>query len=247
MGTCYKTYYKESDWIAEFRRQERKIREAFPGEQFKQCLDKDSFNMRYYNPMWVVTDHGNVWSLWKERPLKAYAEQQGVKNKDGEYPSVKYYYRNSCREAILKNGNQGMLRIFSHQLVANYFCDKTVINRYGEANVEVHHIFGYDETAENTEINNAEYIQYALKGDHILMNAIQNGTDLSKLESREGLKHQMTEKDPYDPYIQQILQQGRRTPGFQNGLKMIYHEDGTTDLQVIIGGRRTVDNTDQNL
>lgn len=240
----YKSLYKVTDWIAEFRRQERKIREAFPGEQFKQCLDKDSFNMRYYNPMWVVTDHGNIWSLWSERPLKVYRNKVGKKNKVGEYSVFKYCYRNNWYESVQKNGAKDMLIIAPHRLVANYFCDKTVIDLYGEANVEVHHIFGYDETAENTEINQVSQIQYTLKGDHILLNALQKGTELSNLEHNKGLKHKLNLDDPY---IQKIIQNAKRVDGFQNGLKMIYHEDGTTDLQVIIGGRRTVDKVTQNL
>ena len=35
-----------------------------PGEKIRQCTD-DSFGRAYYNPKWVVTSHGRVFSIRK--------------------------------------------------------------------------------------------------------------------------------------------------------------------------------------
>ena len=115
--------YSEINYIKKFSEQLPKI-ELLPDEVLIQCLDKESFNGKYYIPYWAISNKGRCWSIWKCGWLNL--SLWGNKNR---YWGLTY----------LRNGKMTHIKV--SWLVANYFCDKTPIDLYGEDGVDVHHGF----------------------------------------------------------------------------------------------------------
>lgn len=141
-----------------------------PDEQYAHCIDSESFGGRYFLPQMVVTSYGRIFTLSDNKPrqIKCYLEECGPRNKKGELIQKKYFYR-------IGNGEH-ILNIKAHQIVANYFCDKSVVEMYGEENVEVHHIGGYDTSYPNTYLNRWDRLQYAYIPSHNDMSLMQRGS-----------------------------------------------------------------------
>lgn len=117
-----------------------------PEEKICHCLDSHSFGGRYYNPNWIVTNMGRIYSLHCRRWLHTFLKDTGEKSSKGEYKQCYYYIGN----------------IAVHRLIANYFCDKVLIKKYGEDAVDVHHIRGFNPQLSCEENNRSSNIQYAL-------------------------------------------------------------------------------------
>ena len=220
----------EAYWIKKFKEQEELIKQAFPGENYKQCLDKVSFGMRYYNPVWVVTDEAHVWSLKLMRALPGYQDDGGTKNKDGEYTQHRYHLKNSWYESVKASGRKYPLRVYFHQLVANYFCDKLAITLFGEEECVPHHIFGYDESASCQWLNRAKHIQYVKKEHHKLLNALQKGIKPEDFE-KYGLENSAVMR-----HLVQNAKAKRMYHGQEivTGVKVTYNSDGSSQLTCVI-------------
>ena len=236
--------------VAYMERYERKFKEQeelikgqlMPGEEYRHCLDWDSWGGRYYCPCWVVTSEGRVWSLWDERFNAPHFERSGTRKANGEYSQGKYYYQNSNEQVLERIGKKRPARCYVHCLVANYFCDKTPIQLFGEEHCKVHHIFGYDLTADCMWQNRAKHIQYVRTEDHIILNAIQNGT-----RSARGLlqEAESTRSDPKEmALLKLLLDNGAyESNGYKlkNGISITYAADGKAKIKVVApvtGGNR---------
>ena len=153
----------EQEWIAEFEKQKSYIETLlYSEEEIKQCLDKDSFDGRYYNPAWVATSKGRVYSLWKKDWLSIRKKEGGGRNENGEYTGTKYFYVGG--------------KVSAHGLTCNYFGDKKPIEVFGEKNVEVHHARGFDENKSLEENNCANCLNYIYTPTHRnVVNQIEDG------------------------------------------------------------------------
>lgn len=150
-------------WTQEFTRQEEAIKALMlPGEKFVQCLDNESFNGKYYHPMWVATSFGRVYSLASKKFLAIKPKAVGARKKNGEYSGTSYYYIGG--------------KISAHRLTANYFCDKRAIKKYGEAAVVVHHIQEFDASFGLVENNTSTNLCYMPRKIHIaIVNKMYDG------------------------------------------------------------------------
>lgn len=158
---AYKAWTEE-ECINHFQKQEKQIRQQInEGEDYKHCLDKESFNGSYYDPMIVITSEGRIWSLYKESFLKL----GGMVNAHG-------YLRVKVSKAAKEYNHTSTTLV--HNLVANYFCDKKLIEIMEEdyTAVQVHHI-NHDKTD-----NRAENLQYVSSKIHDILTALhlQNST-----------------------------------------------------------------------
>lgn len=179
----------EKEYIDMFKEQRADIeKELYSGEKIKQCLDKESFGGKYYNPVWVVTDKGRIYSLAHKKWLKPSLVNVGKKRKDGSYPEKRYKVSNSAGKVL-----------YVHGLIANYFCDKTAVRKYGEKMVEVHHKHAFDVKKSCEENNCADNLYYTEKGLHRkLLNLIQSG----KFKKKEDVDNQiwlMINSFPHNP------------------------------------------------
>lgn len=159
----------EQEYMEKYEENQKKILEQLQAdEQIKHCLDKTSFNARFYNPCWLVTSEARIFSLHTMDWLDPYQDKDGCgcKNAAGEYLQKPYFLRSSNEYAMMCCNVKSGLRIYIHQLVANYFCDKTVVKEYGEENCEVHHIIPYNYERSCTENNRAANLQYVEKEAH---------------------------------------------------------------------------------
>ena len=153
-------YYKKR-----FEQQKELIAsKMMPGEEFKHCIDNKSFGGKYYYPELVVTSYGRIWSLWSKRWKKIFLDTIG---------STKEYHYIVVRNWPEKTNTTR----YVHCLVANYFCDKTIIDelmKYTllntleriEAEIEVHHKKAFSRDKSSTDNNNAKNLQYVLKLVH---------------------------------------------------------------------------------
>lgn len=148
------------DYFKKFKEQKELIEsQLMPGELYKHCTDTISFNGRYFVPCWVVTSKSRIWSLKLSRWIKTYREKK--------------------RDCVYASNPKRTLSV--HLLVANYFCDKSVVELYGEENVEGHHEESFDPEKTNEENNNAGNVQYIVKSDHHDINrVVKSGTFRSK-------------------------------------------------------------------
>lgn len=151
------------NYISKFNEQESHIRKLlYEGEKIVHCTDDISFNGRFYKPNWVATSMGRVYSLFK-RDWMIIKPWKNSKNK------TPYY--------ILSNG------MLAHALTANYFCNKKIIELYGEDAVEVHHKKSFDESKGLIENNSASNLNYVKKETHrATIDAIQHGRKHKNIE-----------------------------------------------------------------
>lgn len=169
---------KEKKYIQKLEKNLDKIKEQLlPGESFCHCLDKESFSMRFYNPVWIVTSEARIYSLKCMKWLDPYQDKNGSgrKKSSGERIQKPYYLRNSNTEAMAKNQVKSAIRVQIHQLVANYFCDKAIVEIYGEDKCEVHHKKSYNYEKPCSENNRASNLQYIIKKDHNELTKISMG------------------------------------------------------------------------
>lgn len=122
---------QEDIWIQAYNEQEPDIWKIAEDEKFKQCLDRQSFNGKFYDPKKVISNYGRVWSLNVCRFIK-------------QDRSISGYYRVPV-SALGKTINPRN-HLMIHQTVANYFCDKKAVEIYGEANVKAHHKYSHKKT-----------------------------------------------------------------------------------------------------
>ncbi len=181
---------KKEEWIKRFEDQKERIqKELFDGETMQQCLNTKSFNGRFYNPMWVITSEARIWSLAKNKNhgdwLSPKRSNQGKRNADGGYTATRRWYeKNNWEETVRRFNKPEMVQVYYHQIVANYFCDKTAIDIFGEDNCVSHHIFGYkrlfdngmvqDKQTDCTWNNRAKHLRWTLKKDHTVLSYIQD-------------------------------------------------------------------------
>lgn len=179
-----------NEWIDRFEEQKDRIQNVlFDGETIKQMLDEESFDGRFYNPMWVITSEARIWSLAKNNNhgglLIPKRSQQGRRNRAGEYTATRRWYeKNIWPEVVEKVGVTSMAQLYYHQMVANYFCDKKAVEIFGESSCVAHHIFRYrelvDEGIVNTKEedctwnNRAKHLRWVSKADHAVLTFIQN-------------------------------------------------------------------------
>ena len=114
-------------------------------EQWKHCLDIESFNGACYCPQYVISSFGRVWDLDKGENggIKTVSGNKATRgNRDG-YRKVNVPKAGNARN-INPNKNA-----YVHHLVANYFCDldheqRSLMIEMGRAknenDFEVHHI-----------------------------------------------------------------------------------------------------------
>ena len=146
-------------YVEKFSELEKTL-ELMEGEIIVHCLDDKSFGGKFYFPKWAVTNKARVYSLYKNDWLKSHRKKSGKKLKNGIY---------STQRDCIDHTNV-------HQLVANYFCDKTPIDLYGEKNVEVHHRYSFNPNKSCEENNCAENLRYEYKPDHKEITSMQNGS-----------------------------------------------------------------------
>ena len=156
---------KELTYLKKYEEQKDRIEEQLVvGEEMKHCLDKKSFGGKYYNPCWVVTSKGRIYSLYKKAWMNPWLDSIGKRKKDGSYPEKRYCLK-------------GDRKVWVHLLVANYFCDKAAVELYGEKNVDVHHRIVFDADKSCEENNYAGNLYYTERGLHQqMLNRIQRGT-----------------------------------------------------------------------
>lgn len=113
--------------VRKFKNLDRTIMGLEPGEEIKHCIDSKSFDGRYYQPHWVVSNKGRVWSLKKNAWLVPQV-MKGDKQGKNRYWGIE---------------GSNKKNIYVHCLVCNYFraeSDCIALEEFGEKNVEAHHI-----------------------------------------------------------------------------------------------------------
>lgn len=187
------------EWMDRFEDQRARIQAAlFDEEKMKQMLDEESFNGRFYNPMWVITSEARVWSLAKNHNhggfLLPKRSRQGRRNQDGEYPATRRWYeKNIWPEVVEKFGTASMVQLYYHQMVANYFCDRTALDIFGESHCVAHHIFRYHELLDDgivatrqedcTWNNRANHLRWVTKYDHAVLTYIQDAHNRNTVDA----------------------------------------------------------------
>lgn len=227
---------KKREWIDRFEDQKELIKEnLLPSEEIKQCLDTESFNGRYYNPIWVVTSEARIWSLDKCGWYGQHTTKQGRPNAKGEYIQVqRYHAKNAWEETVKRAGTKDQVQVYYHQIVANYFCDKTAIKLFGEDGCVPHHLFGYykftsDDSICCRWINRAKHLCYVRKYDHKFLSALQNGT-LETLKQKKKCEY-----DINDPFMRMLIDNGKFEAGnrkLMNAVLVTYGNDGIAKFEV---------------
>ena len=193
---------RQNYWIEKFHEQEERIKaERYDGEKIVQCLDTKSFDGKYYNPMWVVTSEARIWSLARNH-------EHGDWNLP--YPNKKtnrWYVKNNWDETVKRLNDKSENTIYMHQIVANYFCDRTAINIYGENNCAPHHCFRYHALYKDKIVatkqedcrwnNRAKHLRYVYVEDHMLLTYIQQNYAKSAKEIVKKLTKGIYRKDRY--------------------------------------------------
>lgn len=165
-----------------------------PNEKIAHCTDSDSFKGAFYRPEWIATSHARVWSLRYKKWLRP---QMRTPNK--------FSYAN----------------ILVSRLVANYFCDKKVVEMFGEENVEVHHMKPLNVEKPDNRVNYASNLQYIRKDLHREITLIQYGYKLPEYIEFDRVTENSGNSIAMDPRESQI--------------RIIYKEDGSYSLNIKCG------------
>ena len=170
---------ERNEWIERFAEQKERIyADLAEGETVKHCLDAESFGGIFYNPQWVITSEARLWSLGKNRNAGGwnipYAHER----------TRRWNMRNDWHETKERLGLTSEKKIYHHQIVANYFCDKKAIELFGEENCVPHHVFRYhhllddgivqDRQEDCTWNNRSKHLRWVTKKDHAVLNYIQD-------------------------------------------------------------------------
>lgn len=177
----------EEQYITKYNDRRAEIEaQLHEGERIVQCLDKKSFNARYYNPCWLVTSEARIFSLYDMCWREPYQDKAGCGYRDAEgiYSQKPYYLYNTNKYAKECAGVDFDLKVYIHRIVANYFCDKNAIEQYGEHDCEVHHIIPYNYDRSCTENNRASNLQYISKDTHREVTQVSEGN----IEGNFGVK-----------------------------------------------------------
>lgn len=131
-------------------------------ESFIWCIDTDSYEGRYYFPVYVVSDFGRIWSLEEEdfisQTVKEDEYRQVVLAKAGDA-----YKINPSRTAYV------------HRLIAHYFCDPDHTQRdllmkvdgvKTEEDLVVHHKSLFSEANGSEYIDRSENLRFIDKATH---------------------------------------------------------------------------------
>ncbi len=204
-----------------FVQQENRIKGLMhPGEKYWHCLDKDSLGGGCYDPLKVITSEGRVWSLRDNYPNGDFYNYENMVNDNG------YYYVATSGTASEVNPETGLpynqLKTMTiHKLVANYFCDRTMLEIMKEINkqknetifdltlnergnykiVQVHHINS------NKRDNRAENLQYVYTEVHDILTALHNSKNIHanvREKSIEKLKYIGLE-NPEDAFLKDLV------------------------------------------
>ena len=185
-------------WKKQFEEQKPKMWKVAKDEEFKHCIDKDSFNGKFYDPEKVISNYGRVWLLYSKRFKKNYD-----KSKDGYYRvDVSAKGKNIQKSGKRTNPDNHML---IHRMVANYFCDKTAVEIYGEKNVEAHHKYSHSFTLPFYESQRGRYKKYWINYyKFIVWTQVDDHEDINKLQKRissqlEHVKDKLESNPPYPP------------------------------------------------
>ena len=193
-------FEERNEWITRLEEQKESIQqELFEGETIKHCLDTESFDGAFYNPQWVITSEARVWSL---------ARNNNHGGWNTPYPNDndrRWYMKNDWHETKDRLGLNSEKRVFYHQAVANYFCDKKAIELFGEENCIPHHLFRYHHLLDDhivqtrqedcTWNNRAKHLRWVTKYDHAVLNYIQDA--LNRRDSIDTTIDKMMSGIPY--------------------------------------------------
>lgn len=123
-----------------FREQQSRFWKIAKDEEFRHCIDKESFHGEFYDPEKVISNYGRIWSLNTEDFIHSYQKEKP----DGYF--VIDVSAAGKRHNISPKSGKPRAKMFIHRAVANYFCDKTAVSIYGEDNVEAHHSYSHKKT-----------------------------------------------------------------------------------------------------
>lgn len=192
---------ERNEWIARFEEQRDRIqRELIMGEEIAHCLDAEHFGGRYYNPEWVITSEARLWSLGKNR-------NAGGWNTPYPHERTRRWYTSSDWHETKERLGLENIKIYYHQIVANYFCNRKPIELFGEENCVPHHVFGYihlfDQGVVQTRQecctwnNRAKHLKWTTSGDHAVLNYLQDAKNSRETEDEiiEGMMRGITYKD----------------------------------------------------
>lgn len=124
------------------------------GEEFVHCICTNGIKKEkeFYNHIWVLTNYGRFYSLWKRDFLAI-------------TPPDECCGRHRCCGKLVE------------RWVAFYFCSKAIIKKYGsEYTYEAHHIAQYDKQKSNEENNIWTNLEWVIKANHDILSSIQRGT-----------------------------------------------------------------------
>lgn len=199
--------------------------ELEPGEKLVHCLDKKSFEGKYYNPNWAVSNYGRVYSLC---------------DNDWITPVVigKYQKYWAINGGTKRNG-----MVYIHLLVANYFCNKRIFDDFPADEIEVHHKKAiiipkkvkYADKEKRIkhcmEYNNAANLAYTYKLDHDIITALANGQNIKdikgiKLEFPEEIKQMFQLGKPSSDIVKDALPKSVYVDYTKEG-EALYHAEFT--------------------
>lgn len=149
-------------------------------EQWKRCLDKDTFGGRCYCPAYVISSFGRIWSLEKGKNGGLMKPFRSKSKRTEGYWKVKVSESGNTRiYNPVKNS-------FIHKLVATYFCDldheqRMMMIEIGRAknmnDFEVHHIALNRLLIEDQRVNRWDNLQFISithhRAFHRLLKALQ--------------------------------------------------------------------------
>ena len=201
--------WTETECIQHFKEQEPQIIERMnPGEKYKHCLDHEYLGGSCYEPIKVITSEGRVWGLRDHDFL----DLERSLNKKG-------YKRTTVSESGKKYNPATWMTV--HKLVANYFCDRSLMETMKAINdqrnedyfdlsldenfnykiVQIHHI-------NSIKLDNrASNLQYIYTEVHELLTALHN-TENEHANAKEIARRKLEAagvNNPDDPLLKIML------------------------------------------
>lgn len=213
--------YDEQYYSKKFAQQLPNI-DLLPGEILIHCLDKKSFKGRFYIPQWAVSNKGRCWSIWK-----------------GDWLTPLLWGNNNRYWCLSYQRDGKLIHIKVSWLVANYFCDKTPVNLFGEDGIDVHHFITIsipneikysrdrnEKIKSCMEFNNADNLSYERSDFHreVIHTFMKGKTEAG-----------VNVIDPDNAFLYNLIKGLSDVDSADKAIRSEYGNDGTQTLKIKVG------------
>ena len=222
-------------------------------EQWKHCLDTESFGGACYCPSFVISSFGRVWNLDEgdNGNLKTLTSSKAKRDQVEGYLKIHIPQAGKARE-INPNKN-----VYIHVLVANYFCDldheqRSLMIEKGRATSEkdlsVHHI-SLNRLGKKY-VNKWDNLQYLgkkyHKAIHDLLKANMSKNEETKAKARKRFNKKYGELSN-DPLMLAILNAYAKGTNKDNRLSITYRRLSENEIEELTTEDYTVDPIVENI